>query len=49
LEDKFFYFLFLFYFYFYQGDITGTDKPLLRGKMVLQQPVDIETWKPEEV
>ena len=31
-----------------QGDITGTEKPVLRGKTVLQQPVDVETWKPEE-
>ena len=31
-----------------QGDITGTDKPVLRGKMVLQQAVHCETWKPEE-
>jgi hypothetical protein len=31
-----------------QGDITGTDKPVLRGKLVLQQAVHCETWKPEE-
>ena len=31
-----------------QGDITGTDKPVLHGKIVLQQPVDVETWKPQE-
>eukprot|EP00960_Hanusia_phi_P072965 767912-Hanusia_phi.AAC.6 len=31
-----------------QGDLAGSEKPLLKGKIVLQQPVDIETWKPEE-
>lgn len=31
-----------------QGDITGTEKPVLQGKTVLQPPVHTETWKPEE-
>ena len=31
-----------------QGDITGTEKPVMLGKTILQQPVHTETWKPEE-
>ena len=31
-----------------QGDVTGSEKPVVRGKTVLQQPVHPETWNAEE-